>query len=155
MSYQIWKLIHVLAVVAFLGNITTGVFWGHHAHRSGDPRLIAATFRGIIASDRWFTNSGVIVLVVAGILAAVRGGFPILGTGWILWSLVLLVISGIAFAARIAPQQRRIVAIASGTWDQAAYQAAYRSWQLWGALGLMAPLLATALMVLKPVLPAN
>lgn len=154
MSYQIWKLIHVLAVMAFLGNITTGVFWGHHAHRSGDPRLIAATFRGIIASDRWFTNPGVIVLVVAGVFAAIRGGFPILGTGWILWSLVLLVFSGIAFATRIAPQQRRIVAIASGAWDQAAYRAAYRSWQLWGALGLMAPLLATALMVLKPVLPA-
>ena len=154
MSYLLWKLVHVLAVIAFLGNITTGVFWGHHAHRSGDPRLIAATFRGIIRSDRWFTNPGVAVLVVAGIMSAVRGGFPILGTGWILWSVVLLTLSGLAFGLRIAPRQRRIVSLAEGAWDGDAYRAAYRSWQAWGAVGLGAPVLATVIMVLKPSLPA-
>lgn len=154
MSYLLWKLVHVLAVVAFLGNITTGVFWGHHAHRSADPGQIASTFRGIISSDRWFTNPGVAVLVVAGIMSAVRGGYPILATGWILWSIVLLTVSGLAFVMRIAPQQRRIVAIAEGAWDAEAYRSAYRSWQAWGAVGLVAPVLATVLMVLKPSLPA-
>ena len=46
------KLIHVLAVVMFIGNIVTGVFWHKHAERTRDPRLIAHAMAGVIRSDR-------------------------------------------------------------------------------------------------------
>ena len=158
MSYLVWKLIHVLGVVLFVGNITTGILWKVQADRTRNPVLIAHACAGLTRSDRFFTMPGVLLLVVAGIAAAIFGHFPILGTGWIFWSIVLLTISGLAFMLRVAPLQRRMHALAdagmeTGQVDWAAYEAATRSWNAWGIVALLAPLVAVALMILKPGLP--
>ena len=150
------KLIHVTAVVAFLGNITTGVFWHRHAARTKDPRILAHTMDGIIRSDRIFTMPGVIVITLFGFLAAISGNFPILRTGWIAWTLALFSLSGIVFMARLVPIQKRLHAMANagaqagGSFDFAAYHALARQWEAWGAVALFAPLIGMALMILKP-----
>lgn len=46
--YVLFKVIHLLAVVAFVGNIAVGVFWKAVADRTNDPRIFAHTLRGII-----------------------------------------------------------------------------------------------------------
>jgi len=158
MSYLVWKLLHVLGVVLFVGNITTGILWKVHADRTRNPTLIAHACAGLTRSDRFFTMPGVALIVIAGIVAALTGNFPILGTGWIFWSIVLLTISGLAFMLRIAPLQRRMHALAAagaqdGQFDWPAYAVATRSWNVWGMIALIAPLVAVALMVLKPALP--
>jgi uncharacterized membrane protein len=157
MSYAAWKLLHVASVILFLGNITTGLFWAAHAHRSRDAGLIASTFDGISRSDRWFTIPGVIGIVVGGVAAAVIGNLPILATGWILWPIILFSISGIVFGVWVAPLQRRIAeaARAADSSDQAwdSYQALYKRWEMWGLLALITPAIAMAIMVLKPSLP--
>ena len=156
MTYLLWKVVHIAAVAAFLGNITTGLFWARHAHRTRDLRLIAATFDGIIRSDRWFTMPGVFGIIVSGVAIALTAKIPLLGTGWILWPIVLFVISGAAFGAFVAPLQKQILALAQGadaaTWP--AYETLLRKWELWGAIALGTPLAALVIMVLKPVLPA-
>src|SRR3990172_7354262 len=103
MLYLVLKAAHVIGVVLFLGNIITGIFWKAHADRSGDPRTIASILEGIIRSDRFFTIPGVIVVLAAGIGTALAGGIPILGTGWILWSIVLFSISGLSFLLCFVP----------------------------------------------------
>jgi len=158
MPYAWLKLAHVLAVILFLGNITTGVFWKAHADATRDPRIIAHALVGIIRSDRLFTIPGVIGIVAAGIATALAGDLPLLRTGWILWSLVLFTISGLAFMLRVAPLQRRMAALAgaaveAGQMDWSAYRALSTSWGIWGGVALVAPLAAAALMVLKPSLP--
>lgn len=155
--YSILELVHVLAVVAFLGNIGTGLFWKLHADRTRDPRFIAHAFDGIIRSDRLFTLPGVVLIVVSGFGAAGIGGYPLLRTDWILGSIVLFTISGLAYAARVAPLQTRIRALARASeggapFDWAKYGAWSRQWELWGAVALVTPLVALALMVLKPEL---
>lgn len=154
-TYLALKLLHIAAVVAFLGNITTGLFWHRIAARTQDPKLLAFTIDGIIKSDRLFTVPGVVVIIAAGVALAIIGRYPILGTGWILWSLVLFSISGIAFMAKLAPLQRELRALAedgarSGRFDVAAYAALTRRWELWGAVALVTPLLSLVLMVMKP-----
>jgi uncharacterized membrane protein len=155
--YLIWKAVHVIAVVLFLGNIITGVFWAFHAHKSGDPKIIAHAFEGIVRSDRWFTMPGVLLLIIAGVLAAVNAGFPILGTGWIFWSLLLLIVSGLCFMFRVGPLQAKIAALAragvGGQFDAARYESMRRSWGVWGTVATLAPMIALVLMVLKPELP--
>jgi uncharacterized membrane protein len=151
------KLLHLLAVIAFVGNIVTGVFWHRHALATRDPRLIAHVMDGVIRSDRLFTVPGVVIIIASGVLAAIRGGFPILGTRWIAWSLVLFAVSGAVFMARLAPLQRRMrdfagAGAAAGDFDLAAYERLARQWDLWGAVATLAPLGALALMVLKPAL---
>ncbi len=149
------KVLHVLAVVLFLGNIITGVFWHKHALKTRDPRLIAQAMRGVIASDRLFTMPGVVAILATGIAMALHANWPLLGTRWIAWSLVLFGISGAIFMARLAPMQRRMAAfaeagVAGGNFDLAAYHHLSRSWDFWGAIATLAPLGALALMVLKP-----
>lgn len=109
MSYFVWKLLHIVSVILFLGNITTGLFWATHARRTRDFAVIALTFDGIIRSDRWFTIPGVIGIIVAGIAMAVKANLPILGTGWILWSIALFAIAGTVFGIWVAPLQRELL----------------------------------------------
>lgn len=158
MTYLIFKLIHVIAVVLFLGNIITGLFWKFHADGTRDPKVIAHAFAGIIRADRWFTVPSVMIIVAAGIGAAIQARFPILGTGWIFWSIVLFSISGIIFSARVAPLQVRIRDLAlkgaeKEEMDWHLYHRLSRSWEFWGLAAIVTPIAAVALMVLKPALP--
>jgi uncharacterized membrane protein len=154
----ILKLLHVMSAIAFLGNITTGLFWKAWADRTRDPQVIAHTLEGIIRADRWFTIPGVIGLVLFGAGAAMAERLPMLRTGWILWAIVLFIVSGAAFIAQVVPLQRRMAVVAGGaagaTMDWKAYHALSRRWDLWGGVALLAPLGALVLMVLKPRLPA-
>ncbi len=141
------KLIHILAVVLFLGNIITGVFWHRHAASTRDPKILAHTAAGLTQSDRIFTIPAVLLIVLAGIAAAI----------WILWTLILFSISGFAFMAQVAPLQRKLHALAAagaagGTFDYAAYHKVAGRWEFWGAIATLAPIVGLALMVLKPVL---
>jgi uncharacterized membrane protein len=150
------KTLHVLAVVLFLGNIITGLFWKAHGDRTADPRIISHTLQGIIRSDRWFTVPGVVLIIAFGVAAAVIGRLPLLGTGWIRYSIVLFGVSGLAFMLQVAPLQRRLLALALAAvggepWDEAAYRRLSRRWEFWGAVAILTPLTALVLMVHKPV----
>jgi uncharacterized membrane protein len=99
----------------------------------------------------------VLVIIASGVFAAMQGGFPLLRTGWILWTLVLFGISGIVFGVRLVPLQRRMhefarAAAASGAFDYAAYHRLSKQWDFWGWVATATPILGIALMVLKPAL---
>jgi uncharacterized membrane protein len=157
MNYLIWKLIHIAAVVIFLGNIITGLFWAARAHKTHDFKLIASTFQGITKSDRIFTLPGIILITLVGIVAAIHGHWPILGTGWILWSIILFSISGVIFSIYVAPLQKKIAKFADSAdssdenWKQ--YEKIYKQWEFWGLLATLTPVAAFILMVIKPSLP--
>ena len=149
--YLLLKLLHIAAVIIFLGNITTGLFWHRHAQRSGNPALIAHAVDGIIRSDRWLTVPGVIAIITSGVVLAIQARLPILGVGWIRWALLLFVASGLVFALRVAPLQRQMaLAAREAGFDRAAYHALALRWELWGLAALLTPIAALALMVLKP-----
>lgn len=153
--YLLIKLLHIIAVVAFLGNITTGLFWHAHAARTRDPKLLAHTMDGIIRSDRLFTIPGVIGIIITGFAAAKYGGFPVLKTGWIAWTLAAFALSGLVFVVRVAPLQRQLRALAaageqSGSFEHSRYRALAIRWEIWGAVALLTPFAGLILMVLKP-----
>ena len=155
--YLFFKLLHVVSVIAFLGNITTGLFWHIHAARTRDPKILAHTMDGIIRSDRLFTLPGVFGIIITGVVAAMYGNLPLLRTTWIAWTLVLFGISGAIFMARVVPIQRQLRAMAqagatSGSFDYARYRALAVQWETWGAAALLTPLGGLVLMVLKPKL---
>jgi uncharacterized membrane protein len=153
--YLALKSLHILAVVVFLGNIITGVFWKVHADLTGDVRARVQALDGIIRSDRWFTVPGVLLIIATGVALAILAGYPLLRTLWIVLSLVLFGISGAAFSIFVAPLQKELLANAraglAGNWDQAQYDALSKSWAVWGAVATGAPLIALFLMVMKPV----
>src|SRR5688572_5784558 len=108
MMYTWLKLFHVIAVIVFLGNIFTGLFWMRLAVKTKDVRIIHHSIKGLILSDRYFTIPGVIFVTAAGIFAAVVGNLPLLRTGWIMWSLIMFSISGILFGWKLVPLQRKL-----------------------------------------------
>lgn len=150
--YLALKLVHVFGVVLFLGNITVGIFWKSYADRTKNAAIIASTIDGIIAADRIFTIPGLLLLLLAGIAAALVGGIPILGTGWILWSLIAFALSGAAFGP-LSRAQRRLSAAAHRS-NLEEYQELSGQWTLWGTIALILPFIAFAFMILKPALPA-
>ena len=81
MGYSYLKLIHLIAVMGFLCNIITGLFWMNVATRTKDIKIINFVRKGIIKSDRIFTIPGVIIITAGGFLTAKYGQFPIRRTG--------------------------------------------------------------------------
>lgn len=152
--YLIIKAIHLSAVVLFLGNIITGLFWMRIAKRTKNIPIIYHTASGIIKSDRYFTIPGVIIITAAGFIGAIKGGIPLLKTGWIFWSIILFSLSGIIFGIKVAPLQakmRNISRIVSGenNPDLSGFDAIMKQWEFWGFLSLITPVAAFFMMILK------
>lgn len=149
--YLLLKLIHVFAVIIFLGNIITGLFWMRMADKTDDLSVISFTMKGIIKLDRLFTIPGVIIITAGGIMAAIKGGFPLLRTGWIFWAIVMFSLSGIIFSWRLAPLQKKIFHLTSDAkkFNKALYQSSLKQWEMWGLVAVLTPLAAMIMMVLK------
>ena len=155
--YLALKALHVLAVVAFLGNISIGLYWKRLGDESGSAAIMEHTLAGIIRADRLITIPSLLVLIVAGIALALVGGLPLLGTGWVLWGIILLVVSGLAFIPVSRAQVGLRDAAATGLTtdaDRSRYAQLSDRWNLWGTIALLAPLIVLVLMVTKPALPA-
>ena len=152
MVYLILKLIHIIAAIIFLGNITIAPFWKNHAEKSKDRLKILQTWEGIIRADKYFTMPGVIILLIFGIGAAAHLHYNFIETSWIFWSIILYVISGAAFMAKVSPIQKKIVALAKDeptfNWDE--YKKLAHQWDVWGSVATLAPWIAVVLMVIKP-----
>lgn len=154
MEHTYFKLIHIAAVMIFLGNIITGLFWMRFAVKTRDVKIIQYAMGVIIKLDRYFTVPGVIVITAAGIFAAIYGHFPILGTGWILWSIIMFSISGIVFAVRVVPLQKRIYnmtvdkeMLMDTEWNR--FMKLYFQWDIWGIFAILTPMAAFVMMTLK------
>ena len=150
--FAFFKFLHVAAVIAFLGNISVGVFWKAYADSTKDMKIMAYTMAGIIRADRIFTIPGVILIVIGGVGAAIAAGYPMFHTGWILWGIGLFVISGIAFGPLTRAQRAMLAAAEKG--DAQGYERASGGWNLYGTIALLTPFLAAAIMIVKPTLPA-
>ena len=150
--YLMLKLVHLAGVVLFLGNISVGVFWKHASDRTGSLPIITYTIDAIIRADRLFTIPGIVLLLVGGIGAALVGQISILGTGWLLWGIGAFVLSGIAFGPLSRVQRQLSAAAHAGNIDE--YRRLSPSWDVWGGIALVLPIIAFVLMILKPALPA-
>ncbi len=152
--YLILKTIHLLAVVAFLGNIVTGLFWMRFAVKTNDLNIIHHTAKGIIRSDRLFTIPGVIIITAGGFLAAIYAGIPLLRTGWIFWPIILFSLSGLFFAYKVAPLQGKMrkyldSSIQNNNYDAKMFHSLLNEWEIWGAMALATPVIAFLMMILK------
>jgi uncharacterized membrane protein len=151
MAYLIWKLLHVIAAIIFIGNITLGPFWKAAADKSKDRLRIADTMKNIIRADRLFTMPSVTILIVFGFGAQMTFGYPI-ETPWILWGLIMVVVSGVVFMTKVVPLQKKMYSLASDenkfNWEE--YRKLSKEWNIWGSIATIAPYIALVLMVLKP-----
>jgi uncharacterized membrane protein len=155
--YRVLVLLHILGVILFFSNAVAAFFWQWRAHRSRDTAVIAHTFRTLMASDRWITPIAVVIILSTGIAASLRSGLNLLSTGWIFWSLIVFLASGLTFGARVLPLQRDLARwtsqpTAETGFDWRRYRREVRRWSLWAHLSILLALAAVVLMVLRPEL---
>lgn len=152
-TYALLKLVHIFAVIIFLGNIITGLYWMKKADKTNNLSIILFTMKGIISSDRLFTIPGVIIITIGGFSAAIYGGVPLLKTGWIFWSLILFILSGLVFSWKLAPLQNKIYRLIknadAANFNKVLYRSYLKQWESWGLVALLTPLGAMVMMVMK------
>ena len=149
------ELLHILSAVAFLGNITLGVFWQAQAARTRDPKVLAYTLEGVARSDVLFTKPGAIGLLLTGLALVWVGHFPFMATGWLIAGLALFIAAGATYGALAAPLRRQMLEMAqqgaqSGAFSYEAYAALDTRYRRWIGVALAMPFIALAMMVLKP-----
>ena len=152
MIYNIWKLLHVLSAIIFLGNITIGIFWKIQADKSKDRLKIADTFKNIIKADKIFTMPSVTALIIFGLGTAMQGNFSLIETPWISWSIIMIIISAYVFMAKVVPLQKEIYSLTNDPekFSLENYLKFSKKWNFWGTIVTITPYIAVILMVLKP-----
>lgn len=132
-----------------MGNIIVSILWKIYADKTGNKQIIAFTLKSIIRNDRILTMPGVTGLIIFGFGAQGMGHIPIT-TGWILWPIIMIVISGAAFMAKVVPVQKKMLKLAeSENFNQNEYSALSAEWMIWGLIATLTPLIAIIMMVLK------
>jgi uncharacterized membrane protein len=152
MINNIWKLLHILAVIIFLGNITIGIFWKMQADKSTDRLKIAEAFKNLIKADKIFTMPSSVALILFGIGAAMQRGYSLIETPWILWGIVMIIISAFIFMIKLVPLQKQIFELANSEekFSREVYLSLSSKWNIWGSIAAITPYTAVILMVIKP-----
>lgn len=153
-DYALFKSLHLLGAIVFVGNIIVTAWWKAAADRTGDARVVAFAQRQVTLTDFVFTAVGVILLLVGGYAMALRGPWD-LGLAWLGWGQVLFFATGLVWVAGLIPiqclQARMARGFARGGPIPARYRRLSTYWMGLGSLAVVMPLAAFFLMLFKPI----
>lgn len=154
MSYNAFKVVHLIGVIAFLGNIIVTAAWKTLADRTGDPRIIAYAQRLVTLTDRIFTAGGVVLILLGGYGMALVAGIDPRGQFWLVLGQALFAASGLIWFVVLIPTQmaqaRAARLFASGGTISESYWRLARRWMVWGVIATLIPLANVYVMVFKP-----
>lgn len=154
MSYNAFKVIHLLGVIVFLGNIIVTGVWKVLADRTGEPRVIAFAQHLVTLTDWIFTAGGVLLILLGAYGMAFTAGLDLRGQTWLVWGQALFVASGLIWILVLIPTQiiqaRQAHAFASSGAIPESYWRHGRRWIIWGTIATMIPLANLYFMVFKP-----
>jgi uncharacterized membrane protein len=148
------RLLHILGVILFVGNIVTAALWKGRADASGNLHAIAYAQRGVMFADYVFTAPGAALILITGLWLADLSNRDILQTGWLFTALILLVVSLLIWLMELLPVQRRLIRVADeavrvGQLDPV-FKALTVRWTIFGIIATLLPLINVYLMVFKP-----
>jgi uncharacterized membrane protein len=152
-TYDLFRLLHVIGVVLLVGNVTVTSIWKLYADRTGDPVVVAFAQRMVTLTDWFFTFWGILLLVIGGYGAAHLAGMDVLRDDWLVWSEAMFVAAGAVWLLVLVPiqvrQARMARGFARGSPIPEAYRRLGRRWIAWGLVATLPLLAATWLMLRK------
>lgn len=155
-AYFILKFLHIVGAAVLLGTGAGIAFFMLMAHRTGDPRTVAAVARIVVIADWVFTATAVVAQPATGLLLALEVGYP-LTSGWIIASVGLYLWTGAWWLPVVWMQsQMRRLALAAAEAGDPLPRAYHRLFRLWFACGFPAFAAVLAifwLMIARPQLP--
>lgn len=142
-------LVHLFAVIVFLGNIITEIRWLYLASKTGNKEIIRFAITGIINGDKVFTLPCVLLITVTG--SFIYSSFSMAENHWLLFALISYIFSGLAYTVKVAPLQKKMLHVVS---DGSAtlpnvYKKTYASWNFWGWVALLTSVLALILTTIR------
>jgi uncharacterized membrane protein len=155
MLYLALKFLHIIGASVLLGTGAGIAFFMLMAHRTGDPKVVAATARVVVIADFLFTATAVVAQPITGLLLARTVGYP-LTEGWIVLSIILYLVTG-AFWLPVVWMQARMrslaaEAAAAGQPLPPAYHRLFRWWFAFGFPAFAAVVAIFWLMIARPSL---
>lgn len=152
-SYLWFKVLHVLGVVMFLGNIIITGWWKIMADRTKNPQIIAFAQRQVTVTDWIFTAGGAAIITCAGALN-VHTSWSY-SMKWLQWGVGMFVLSAIIWVVVLIPtqiKQAKMAAVFAETGEITDYYwKLCKRWTFWGALAVITPLIAVYFMIFKTV----
>ena len=153
MEYLTVKWIHILSSTLLFGTGLGSAFYMYFASRTRDPRVIAAVVRHVVIADWLFTTPSIVIQPLSGFYLLHLMSLP-LRTPWVLWSLVLFVVAGLAWLPVVSMQMRMrdmaCEAARGGANLPPDYQRYLRWWVALGVVAFTALVAVFYLMVAKP-----
>ena len=139
MAYSIFKFVHVLGVIALVGNVTVTAVWKVFADRSRCQTTIAFAQRLVTYTDWSFTLAGILLIVVGGYGMAILAHLRLFEIRWLLVPQICFLLSGLIWACVLLPAQIEQAQLAREF--QSGQKIAVRYWELgsrWIAWGVAA-----------------
>ncbi|MBY3446163.1 DUF2269 family protein [Rhizobium laguerreae] len=154
MIYFVLKFLHIIGATVLLGTGAGIAFFMLIAHRSGNAMTVAAVARIVVIADFVFTTTAVIVQPITGIALAWNMGYS-LWERWIVWSIVLYLVTG-AFWLPVVWMQMEMRTIAAeaaanGRPLPKRYHRLFWTWLYFGFPAFAAVLGIIWLMITRPV----
>ncbi|MBC8376520.1 MAG: DUF2269 family protein [FCB group bacterium] len=148
------KVLHILGVVLFLGNIIISTVWRLLAQRAEDKAVHKFSIKLIQVTDIIFSVPGIVLIAVTGhMLATGLGGIG--AHGWIYHSYALLTVSALIWVAGLMPIQRKQLRLIEESHSLKEAGIRYKTLNMWwaflGTIAAVLPLIALYLMVIRPV----
>jgi uncharacterized membrane protein len=154
MSYFILKFLHVIGASVLLGTGAGIAFFMLAAHLGGKPAVIAGVARIVVIADFVFTATAVVLQPITGVLLVREVGYA-LTDAWILWSIVLYLVTGAFWLPVVWMQMRMrdlaVAAVAAGATLPRAYHVLFWWWFAFGFPAFAAVVTIFWLMIVRPV----
>lgn len=152
MSYPTLKMLHLLGVVLFLGNIIVTAFWKTLADRTDNPAVIQFSQRLVNLTDLFFTAGGALLITVTG-LWLIPSVQALLEQAWLFWSLTAFSASALIWLGLLVPiqwRQTRLLrkSVPGGSIDPR-YKILGKWWAFFGSLATLLPFVPLWLMTHK------
>ncbi|QQR41580.1 DUF2269 domain-containing protein [Myxococcus xanthus] len=150
--HNVLKLLHLIAVVVFLGDIVVTAVWRLLADRTREPRVIVYALRLVQFTDKYLLVPSVFALAATGMLRAHLQDIPLWTNPALAAGQVCFMLCGIVWQLTLRPIQARQLAMAEAFGDTGVsfddYLLLTQKWFRWGILALALAFGSMALMVL-------
>lgn len=150
LSYQWHKLLHILGVVIFMGNMIVGPVWFSYAFYSKDAQILKFATKLLQQTDLYLTIPGVALTVLNGLcLAAVYGGSQ--SQPWLLHSIYLILTMWMLSVPLVFLQEKLFLTIETEAQNEAKINRLLIQWSILGSLVMIPPSIIFYWMVVKPI----
>ncbi|MBK7221371.1 MAG: DUF2269 family protein [Saprospiraceae bacterium] len=150
LSYQWHKLLHILGVVIFMGNMIVGPVWFSYAFYSKDAHVLKFAAKLLQKTDLYLTIPGVALTVLNGLcLSAVYGGSQ--SQPWLLHSIYLIFTMWVLSVPLVFLQEKLFVAMETEAQNEVKINRLLIQWSILGCLVMIPPSIIFYWMVVKPV----